>query len=577
MKAASNEDFIVTGQHEPALFTLKLYRGEGMALLAMNWKAGRPSKDFVGFAIEYMEPGGDRFYPLKNRLSFPDAHPSANKLSTKLSPIQSFRWVHFPRNAQLKGSFTYKVTPVFMNAQDELSYGEPQQADIVLYQETYPKLLNIAFTRGFVSSQAFVDNYASAGPISELLPPKAEEGLGFTPTHPKTKAALEWMGFEARSVVLGLLDDAIRDANAQVRVVAYDLNEPEIVSRLEQLGPRLKVIIDDEGAHGEKTSAETAAEKRLRASAGNDQVKRQSMGKLQHNKMIVVNGPTVKGAVGGSTNFSWRGIYVQSNNAVLVQGANAIQPFLDAFEHYWANDTPAGFGKTGSAGWNKIDLDGIDINICFSPHSNKNAVLKTIAADIDQETTSSLFFSLAFLYQTPGVIQDAVMKQTNSDQIFTYGISDKKVGSKTSGIEVLTPNGNIAPVFPSELTGKVPEPFKSEPTGGGGTRMHHKFVIIDFDKPTARVYTGSYNFSVAADQSNGENLFLIKDRKIAVSYAIEALRMFDHYTFRLAQKEAKEAKKMLVLLKPPRTAGAKPWWDKFYTDPRRIRDRQLFG
>ncbi len=29
-----------------------------------------PPDDFVGFAIEYKEPGGKRFYPLKNRVAF---------------------------------------------------------------------------------------------------------------------------------------------------------------------------------------------------------------------------------------------------------------------------------------------------------------------------------------------------------------------------------------------------------------------------------------------------------------------------------------------------------------------------
>ena len=53
--------------------------------------------------------------------------------------------------------------------------------------------------------------------------------------------------------------------------------------------------------------------------------------------------------------------------------------------------------------------------------------------------------------------------------------------------------------------------------------MHHKFVVIDFDKPTARVYMGSYNFSTPADIENGENLLLIRDRRIAVSYMVEAL------------------------------------------------------
>ena len=84
--------------------------------------------------------------------------------------------------------------------------------------------------------------------------------------------------------------------------------------------------------------------------------------------------------------------------------------------------------------------------------------------------------------------------------------------------------------------------------------MHHKFVVIDFDKPTARVYLGSYNFSSPADTKNGENLLLIRDRRIAVSFMVEALRIFDHYNFRVAQS-AQKAKKPLVLPRPPRKAG----------------------
>ena len=44
------DDFQVSGQNAAALFTLKIHRGEGMALLAMNWKKDKPSNDFVGFA-----------------------------------------------------------------------------------------------------------------------------------------------------------------------------------------------------------------------------------------------------------------------------------------------------------------------------------------------------------------------------------------------------------------------------------------------------------------------------------------------------------------------------------------------
>jgi hypothetical protein len=568
-------DFQVKGHNAAAPFTLKVHRGDGMALVAMNWKQGKPPLDFVGFAIEYKEPGGDKFFPLKNRLAFAGLGGAVNpnQLSTRLSPIQKFRWVHFPRNAELPGDFVYRVVPVFMNEADELSYGESQEVALELRRETYPGKLNVSFTRGFVSSQAFVDRYESAGPISTLLPATADAGLTFVPTHPRAAEALTWMGFEARQVVLDVLDQAIADPKAQVRVVAYDLNEPGIDSRLERLGARLKVIVDDEGAHAKPGAGETQAAQRLAASAGAANVQRQHMGKLQHNKTIVVDAPRFKRVVCGSTNFSWRGFFVQANNAVVLHGANAVKVFRAAFDAYWATHSPATFGAGPSARWTPLGLDGIDARVGFSPYAAASAPLRSIADDIGTKATSSLFYSLAFLYQTPGPIRDAIARVTEAGAVFVYGISDRKVG----GIELQKPDGNVAPVSPGALTGNVPEPFKSEPTGGGGTRMHHKFVVIDFDKPAARVYLGSHNFSAAADTLNGENLLLIRNRRIAVSYMVEALRLFDHYHFRVAQQEARTARKALVLQKPPRHPGELAWWADDYTSAHKIRDRELFA
>ena len=575
MEPIMTTEFQVTGHNEAALFTLKLHRGDGMTLLGMDWKVEKPPQDFVGFAIEYKEPNGDRFYALKNRLAFraPSGTVNPDTMSTMLSPIQKFRWVHFPRNAELLGEFIYRVIPAFMSNNDELSYGEAQEAAIELRRETYPKLLNVTFTRGFVSSQAFVDRYASEGPISKLLPAQAEEGLNFVPTHPKADEAVKWMGFEAFSAILEVLDKAIADNKAKVRVVAYDLNEPEIVSRLEKLGDRLKIIIDDSDEHGGRRSAETQAAARLSNSAGAANVKRQHMSNLQHNKTIVVDGPKGQMVVCGSTNLSWRGFFVQSNNALILQGASAAKPFLAAFEDYWSL-TPATFRKGKSANWSDLRLPGIQARVAFSPHGPSNALLKDIADDIETNTTSSLFFSLAFLDQTEGFVKDAIKKVLRRDDIFVYGISNNRV----KGIDLQKPDGNVSPVFAAALLPKnVPRPFSAEPTGGSGIRMHHKFVIIDFDKPTARVYLGSYNFSTPADVDNGENLLLIRDRRIAVSYVVEALRIFDHYHFRVKQQEANKARKELVLAKPPRSKREKAWWVEDYTNVRKIKDRKLFA
>lgn len=65
------------------------------------------------------------------------------------------------------------------------------------------------------------------------------------------------------------------------------------------------------------------------------------MGNLQHNKVLIVDGHKTKIAIGGSTNFSWRGIYVQNNNLVALQGGEPVNVFTRAFENYWThpNDT----------------------------------------------------------------------------------------------------------------------------------------------------------------------------------------------------------------------------------------------
>jgi phosphatidylserine/phosphatidylglycerophosphate/cardiolipin synthase-like enzyme len=570
-----NTHFQVTATNAKALFSLKLHRGEGMVLLGMNWKKDRPPADFVGFAIEYQEPGGNRFFALPNRLTFagPDGVIDPNARSSLRAPFQKFRWVHFPVHADLPGQFTYRVTPVFMDDNDILSYGEPQVAEIQLARETYPDELNVAFTRGFVSSQAFVDRFAKDGAIKTLLPTSADGGLDFVPTHPDAQEALDWMGFEARKVILDVLDRALADGTTEVRAVAYDLNEPELVDRFERLGSRLTIIVDDSDAHGDLDSAETRAAERLQKSAGTTHVKRQHMGGLQHNKFIVVTGANLHKAVCGSTNFSWRGFFVQNNNAVVLTGAAAVKPFSDAFDAYFQSDDVTTFGASPSAQWIDLQLHDVKAKVAFSPHSADNALLSTIAADISEKTKSCLFYSLAFLYQTKGPIRDAVTKVTEDDRLFVYGISDRKVG----GIDVQTPDGNLAPVSPSALRAHVPEPFKSEPSGGGGIRMHHKFVVIDFDKPTARVYLGSYNFSAPADIANGENLLLIRDRRIAVSYVVEAVRIFDHYEFRGLQAHAKTASKSLSLHTPPRTPAAVAWWSEDYTNPQKIRDRLLFA
>jgi len=72
-------------------------------------------------------------------------------------------------------------------------------------------------------------------------------------------------------------------------------------------------------------------------------------------------------------------------------------------------------------------------------------------------------------------------------------------------------------------------------------------------------------------------LLLIRDRRIVVSYMIEALSMLDHYHFRVTQLKAKEKNRKLELAMPLRKAKEKTWWADYYSLARKIHDRELFA
>jgi hypothetical protein len=81
--------------------------------------------------------------------------------------------------------------------------------------------------------------------------------------------------------------------------------------------------------------------------------------------------------------------------------------------------------------------------------------------------------------------------------------------------------------------------------------------------------------AAGGEYSNGDNLICIEDRKVAIAYAIEALRLFDHFHFRVKARES-DSPAVLRLAKPP-APGEKPWFSQYYRIGHiKERDRLLF-
>jgi phosphatidylserine/phosphatidylglycerophosphate/cardiolipin synthase-like enzyme len=63
--------------------------------------------------------------------------------------------------------------------------------------------------------------------------------------------------------------------------------------------------------------------------------------------------------------------------------------------------------------------------------------------------------------------------------------------------------------------------------------VHHKFIVIDGDTDAPTIYTGSPNFSGAAEHSNDENVLEIKgNTALARVYVAEFFRLYNHYRAR---------------------------------------------
>jgi hypothetical protein len=94
------------------------------------------------------------------------------------------------------------------------------------------------------------------------------------------------------------------------------------------------------------------------------------------------------------------------------------------------------------------------------------------------------------------------------------------------------------------------------------------------------VFTGSSNLSESGEGGNGDNLVMIEDPRVATSYAIEALRVFDHLHFRSRMQAASgpDSDDPLTLQKPAAMSGRAAWFEQFYVaGSQAANDRKLFS
>lgn len=563
---ATNETTATPGAHASAQtdqLTFAAYAGDGATLLAFDVpKELQPQ--LAGFAVQYSDPTG-KSYEVPNRLSFELPVTSQTTAETRpywpssQAPLQKFHWVHFPADV-VAGTFTYTATAMFFKPGSDTEIIAGPQADVAvqLMPETQEKL-ELGFTRGYISSQAYVDEFHNA-PI-EPEPPTFD--FDTTPY----QAQYHWLGFHARHLVFDFLNEVLADPSLSLDVFAYDLNEPDVIHQLETIGARLRLYLDNSKSHvGERAREPKAMQALLDAGA---QAKVGHFSRFSHSKVFILKrGEQTVKVLAGSANFSVRGLYVQSNNVFVIDDPAAADLYEQAFNQTW-NDPTKFRDSPIAAKW--FDLGGSDglpaFSLCFSPHTDPATSLERVTKAVT-DASSSVLFAIMELGGSGGLLE-AIMQLPTRKDLYAFGTTQRL----HDGAVEVTKSG-VQPTFIpfSYLSHQVPAPFRQEWNGGAGQVIHHKFVVTDFNRDNPLAFAGSSNLASGGEHQNGDNLVCFANRRIATMYAIEAIKLVDHYRFRSVMHDATDAKPLR--LKPRSEQWAADYYDQ--TNPK-YRERTLFA
>ncbi|MBV9969686.1 MAG: hypothetical protein JO228_06860, partial [Xanthobacteraceae bacterium] len=538
------------------------YPGANSVLIAMSVPQDNTA-NLAGFAIFRQRDGEDE-QALLNRLSFDDAitsetTPEERKWTpSDQAPFQKFRWVDIPPDGT-DTQATYRVCAMYFTG-DGKAIEKRAEASVVVppVSHAYGKF-RAAFTRGYISSQAYAEKFHNA-PIRPTGPKTPE----FDTTPYQDQYA--WLGACARQQLFAFIDDCRNDKSCRVDVFAYDLDEPDVVAAICELGreKRLRAVLDNAKLHT-GNAPEVRAAALIQQAAGDDHVVQGHFSRFQHNKVFIKRDASgaAQRVLFGSMNFSVRGLYVQANNIIVADDATTAGYFAAAFDNAFANATStAKFAKSAIAQqYQPISVaatpDLPKCKIALSPHVNASVSLDPAAARVRGATNSVLYAVMQ--PQGKGNLLATLQTIAAKPTVFSYGTVET-----AKGLAVQRGDGSMGEVADfAYLKSKVPYPFSTEYDPGPGIHVHDKFVIVDFNGENPAVFTGSSNLAEGGEQSNGDSLIMIEDRVFATVYAIEALKIFDHYSFRDKMKAATQSAP-LTLWYPGKPDAADPWWAAAY-------------
>ncbi|MEZ6187794.1 MAG: phospholipase D-like domain-containing protein [Planctomycetota bacterium] len=337
----------------------------------------------------------------------------------------------------------------------------------------------------------------------QLRYPRPEPGEYTSPSgklHARFAPTVEFDPHGIEAELLALIDSAKETLDVCLYEIGLHRFSEALIRARDERGVKVRLVNDN---HNHGPHEQMVATKILMA-AGMDRVI-DDRSALMHNKFIIVDG---KKLWTGSTNVTYNGVYKQDNNALLIESPELIKEYQTEFNEMFEGKE---FGPTSTPNtrWSKwhedpalvddwVKIDGeTEAQVYFAPEDDPMGRL----IDSVQRAEHSVHI-MAFRFTSHDLLKILLDKMKNDPTFEVTVVMEDKAATATSTKQV------VRPLLAAGATVR----FDASPEF-----LHHKVAIID----ETVVATGSFNFSASAQDSNDENLLLLRSESLAQAFLRE--------------------------------------------------------
>ena len=508
-----------------------------------------------GFTVRRLSSGKQTY--LHGFVGFSDADKLDPAAPWKF-PLQRYMWWDYdvsPGNV-----VQYSVIPVVGPDKDHLQLA-PADASaltspLTITGQATPHV-SAYFNKGIVAAQWVSRALSNLG-----KKPNLAELIG--QTDPPGNALRNALSGLLRPQLLALLDEA-KQKGGEIYAALYELNDPELIPRLEALGQKCHLILAN-GAFKPPTNDENKAV-RAQLHGKVDLHNRMVSGKhFAHNKFVVFcdSAGTPQRVLSGSTNWTKTGLCTQANNGVIVNDPGLAADFLNEWNllKAAANGYPPSLADANSQA-KTFNVDGNRITQWFAPTSGGQDL------DYARQLINAAHEGILFLFFNPGafvadnqpakwtLLQNILFRHhqgtPNFDaDLYIRGVVNQEIANLTtestgepskhaaldpsSATPVTLFNGGNQPPQHFGYESMVPKNIKDvfhdweKEILGAGVHIHSKVIVLDPFGQNPVVMTGSHNLGYKASTENDDNLMIVEgNAPLAAAYAANIIAIYQAY------------------------------------------------